>query len=111
MHLRVPDALSRREHHSSTAEDNSDDFLQGFDVIESKPDDINDEQSSDAKEQKYNRTPNRPPPGIVPNSAAAISTDVGHQINREVLIKEQRNDANLKLILDYLLHGLVSSHG
>ena len=61
IHLRVPDALSRHEYRSSTTEDDSDEFLQDFDAIESKPHDLENNQSSNVKEKKYNRTPSRPP--------------------------------------------------
>ena len=112
IHLKVPDALSRRVYESQSTDDEADEFLQGFDIIESKqskPYEFKDKQPPDAEREKFNRVTGRPPRGLVPKTAAALSTDVVHQIDREILIKEQRNDSDLKPILDYLLNGILPS--
>ena len=109
IHLKVPDALSRRVYESQSTDDEADKFLQGFDIIESNPHELKDKQPPDAEGEKCNRVHGRPPRGLAPKTAAALLTDADHQIDREILIKEQRNDSDLKPILDYLLNGILPS--
>ena len=45
-HLKVPDALSRRVYESQSTDDEADEFLQGFDIIESKPHEFKDRQTT-----------------------------------------------------------------
>ena len=45
----------------------------------------------------------------MPTTAAALSTEVGYQINCEIIIKEQRKNPDLKPIFDYLLNGILPS--
>ena len=94
---------------SQSTDDDADEFLQGFDIIEPKPHEFKDKQPPDAEGEKFNRVPGHPPRGLVPKTTAALSTDVVHQIDREILIKEQRNDSDLKPILDYQLNGILPS--
>ena len=107
IHLKVPDALSRRVYEPQSADDEADEFLQGFDIIESETHELKDKQPPDAEGAKLNRVPGRPPRGLA--TVAALSTDADHEIDREILIKEQRNDSDLKPILDYLLNGILPS--